>query len=312
MLRTTIIVPTYNAANTIEETLISIQKNNPSIYNISEIFIADDSSTDNTLELSKGVWTDEKTRIKIVKSDINRGERGNLNSIIQSIKKDYDWFLILHADDLAKENWLREMCYCIDESDENTASISSSYDVFWEDGRMEPGEEKLNSTTITGGKNAIRSTLKSGTWWHISGCAIKLSSFEVTGGFNEEMPQFGDMEWILKVFNSGLSITYVPKCLTLYRQLASSVSSNSFKKHQDIFEHANLVMYYSKLFSSRQLMDFYLKFNLQLFKRNIRSVLSGNFLRLRLSIMMTLYLTKIFGFTHTPTISFNENRFDSN
>ncbi|RZL28880.1 MAG: glycosyltransferase family 2 protein [Pedobacter sp.] len=312
MLRKTIIVPTYNAANTIEETLISIQENNPSLYNISEVFIADDFSIDETIDVSTKSWTDKKTNIRIVKSDLNQGERGNLNRIIKSIKNDYDWILILHADDLAKANWLKEMCYAIDESDETIASISSSYDVFWEDGRIEPGEEKLNSTTITGDKNAIRNTLKSGTWWHISGCAIKLSLFEATGGFNEEMPQFGDMEWILKVFNSGLSITYVPKCLTLYRQLSSSVSSNSFKKHQDIFEHANLVIYYSKLFSSRQLINFYLKFNLQLFKRNIRSVLSGNFLRLRLSIMMTLYLTKIFGFTHTPTISFNENRFDSN
>lgn len=310
MLRKTIVVPTYNAASTIEETLISIQENNPSLYNISEVFIADDFSIDETIEVSTKVWKDKKTNIRIVKSDLNQGERGNLNRIIKSIKNDYDWILILHADDLAKANWLKEMCYAIDKSDETIASISSSYDVFWENGEIEPGEGKEKNLIIKGDKNAIKNTLQNGTWWHISGCAIKLSSFYATNGFNEEMPQYGDMEWILQVFGLGFNIVYVPKSLTLYRQFSNSVSSNSFKTHRDIFEHVNLILYYSEIFNKKQMLAFYTRFNLQLLKRNVRSLINRDFLRLKLSLMMTFYLTKTLGFTHKPSIHFKKQEID--
>lgn len=306
MIKKTILIPSFNAAATIKETLLSVQESLLTELKINTLYIADDFSTDDTINICKSVWTHQETKMEILTAPHNRGERGNINAAIQSLQLEYDWVFIIHADDLAKKDWLKVMCTSIDKGSEKLASISSSYDVLWEDGKIDTGEDREGEICIEGNQKSIKDTLINGTWWHISGCAISLKILVNSGGFHPQMPQYGDMEWILRILNQGFQITYIPMSLTIYRQISSSVSSVSFKKHRDIYEHANLIIHYIQLFSAKEIRKLFFKFNLQLAKRNVSSVLSGDLTRLIASLKMTTYLYKLFFISKKPDIPFNQ------
>ena len=306
MVRKTILIPAYNASSTIGKTLLSVQQSLNTNLEIDRIYIADDFSTDETISICKNIWTHQETKMEILTAPHNRGERGNINTAIQNLHLQYDWVFIIHADDLAKKDWLKVMCKSIDSGSDRLASISSSYDVLWEDGKIDVGEEGKGEICIEGNQKSIKDTLINGTWWHISGCAISLKVLFNSGGFHPQMPQYGDMEWILRMLSQGFQIIYIPKSLTIYRQISTSVSSTSFKKHRDVYEHANLIVHYIHLFSTKEIRKLYFKFNLQLAKRNVSSVLSGNFTRLIASLKMTAYLYKLFFVNRKTDIPFNK------
>ena len=54
--------------------------------------------------------------------------------------------------------------------------------------------------------------------------------------FREDMPQFGDLEWLLRCGFSGKEIAYLPRTLMTYRCHTGNVSSTSFATNRDIKE----------------------------------------------------------------------------
>jgi glycosyltransferase involved in cell wall biosynthesis len=87
-----ICIPTFNAEQTIEETLDSITRQS---YRHLLIQIVDNNSTDRTLELAEA-FGDE--RIVIHRHRVNVGAEGNFNRCIQLAKGQYT--AIFHADDI--------------------------------------------------------------------------------------------------------------------------------------------------------------------------------------------------------------------
>lgn len=237
MPKTAILIPCYNASATILETLDSLKEQvlNP---NIEAIILADDCSTDNTLEICQA-YAKGQPKIKIVPSDQNQGERRNVNRMLSYLQQEeIEWFMILHADDLAKATWIEENLSCIQHADKHTASICSSWDNWYpHQNRIEEGENKAEPyTLITGSRESVLGTLRQGCWWHISGCAIKVSAFAEIGGFAPDLPQLGDFDWLLRALSKGYNIFYIPRSLILYRQHALSISSNSFRNDRDTRE----------------------------------------------------------------------------
>ena len=54
------------------------------------------------------------------------------------------------------------------------------------------------------------------------------------------MPQLGDFEWLLRCLKLGYDIEYIPRTTMLYRMHSASVSSNSFRRGQDLIERLEL------------------------------------------------------------------------
>ena len=50
----------------------------------------------------------------------------------------------------------------------------------------------------------------------------------------------GDFEWLLRCLKLGYDIEYIPRTTMLYRMHSSSVSSNSFRRGQDLIERLEL------------------------------------------------------------------------
>ena len=90
--RVSICIPTYNAAKTIHETLVSLLNQT---YSDFKIYIVDNASMDDTLAVAESM---ADPRIQIHRHDVNVGGEGNFNRCIQLAQGEYT--AIFHADDI--------------------------------------------------------------------------------------------------------------------------------------------------------------------------------------------------------------------
>ncbi len=102
-----IIIPTYNGAKYIAQTIESIQKQNMNV----EIIVIDDISTDNTVEIAKNMGC------IVFINDKHKGQVAAKNIGIQKSKGEY--WLTIDQDDVLTENALAKL-YAALEVDKNT------------------------------------------------------------------------------------------------------------------------------------------------------------------------------------------------
>jgi len=119
MPRVSVIIPTYNRANLISETIDSVLDQTYKDY---EIIVIDDGSTDNTQE----VLSLYGERIKIIQQN-NQGQGPARNTGIKSSRG--EWIAFLDSDDLWKPNKLKEQVDFL-KNKPNLAWVYSDAEVF--------------------------------------------------------------------------------------------------------------------------------------------------------------------------------------
>jgi glycosyltransferase involved in cell wall biosynthesis len=237
--RHAILIPAYNAAATLEETLLSLKQQDPAaLRRLAKVVVADDGSKDATMEVARKVWDLPVPPLELWPNEQNMGERATVNRSFARLKEEgIDWCWVIHADDIAKPHWLRTLMDTV-QGDHETVSICASWDDILPDGSVLPGEQFPDRppVVVEGTPKAANDTLQKGCWWHFSGSGVHLERFFAVGGFLEDMPQLGDLEWLVRCFAKGGQITYVPQTLINYRHLAQSVSGVSFRTNRDLQE----------------------------------------------------------------------------
>jgi GT2 family glycosyltransferase len=235
--RAAIVIPAYNAATTIGETLESVQAN-PELSRITLVALLDDLSTDGTGEVARAHWRSQ-VPLEIWRNPENMGLWQTTNALFARVADRVDWTFILHNDDVVKPNWLSLYLDELPRLPASVATICSSYDDWWSaSGRIVTGEEWPDRPPVhvTGDRASVRDTLNRGTWWHVSGCAIRNAAFLDIGAFRPDMPQLGDCEWLLRCLAKGYGVWYLPRTTMLYRLHEGSISSHSFRIARDIKE----------------------------------------------------------------------------
>lgn len=275
-----IVIPAYNSASTIRETLASIQAQTM-LNRISCVYLADDSSTDNTTEEARSSWHCG-VPLSVRRNPRNQGERSTVNGLVGTLPDDIKWFFLIHADDIARPDWVEVMATEIDKAEPNVISLTASYDVLREDGRIEPGENfgLGKKVLIEGTRDSVRDTIERGCWFKVSSCAIRVDGFRQLSGFRTDMPQLGDWEFVLRALESGWSIEYIPLCLSVYRQSSQSVSSQSFQVHRDVREALRILERFRPYLSIGSMLRRYGYYLRILTRRSARSLLSLEFRRL--------------------------------
>jgi glycosyltransferase involved in cell wall biosynthesis len=240
--RIVILVPAYRCEVTIIETLESIQKQERLLENVQRVVIAEDGSRDRTAEVARAVWH-SPVELQILERRFNCGEYASVNNAVEQFAADSEWFLIMHADNIAKPGWLSTFLDRVEKATDDVGLIGSSYDSFRDDGPIRPGENETPDrvVTIAGTKDAVADTLINGCWWHISSCAIRVATFLRVGGLPKVMQLKGDWDFMLRVLADGWSIEHVPRSLMLYRDNPVGSSSISFRRHVDIWETMTVV-----------------------------------------------------------------------
>ena len=194
-----IVIPAFNAASTIAETLASIERQSR-LERIAGVYVADDASTDNTVEVVQSAWRGNFPNT-LVRNDSNLGERATLNKVVHSFPGHIEWFFILHAEDIAKANWVEIISRRIEQHRRtDILAVTASYDILDKDDTLTPGDNRgeFETELIAGDAATVQSTLQRGCWFKVSSCAIRTSAFRELDGFRADLPQLGDWEFVLR------------------------------------------------------------------------------------------------------------------
>src|SRR5579864_5204748 len=124
-----ILIPAYNCEATIGDTLRSLQYIQSGWDSIDRVLLCDDNSSDNTLQIVQSSEFD-RCPFVIMKHDKNRGEGACYRTMLNSICRGIEWFLILHSDDIALSCFLARNIEIMQRCDERVAAVSSNYYVF--------------------------------------------------------------------------------------------------------------------------------------------------------------------------------------
>jgi GT2 family glycosyltransferase len=271
-----LLIPAYNAADTIACTLRSIQAQGEALCGLTAVCLADNCSRDDTVAVAQAAWSGP-IPLWVLSSDRNVGQHNNVNRAFGALRSEAEWLLLLHADDEAKPDWLATMLREIDTSGPEVASICCSWDSWFPNGNVLPGEDDPGRPTqlIVGGHESVRGTLLKGCWWLITGCAIRVTAFEDVGTFDQELMQVGDWDWLLRCLIRGWTVKYVPRTLIRYRQHSNSISSASLQLDRDIQESLRVVRRYTDVLSRRDLVRFHLARGAFLARRIARAAMHG-------------------------------------
>lgn len=124
---TSICIPAYNAQSTIRETLESVTRQT---YPNLEILVADNASTDRTLEI---VGSFDDPRIKIHRSDHTLSAEENFNRCARMAAGKYT--AIYHADDIYKPDIVREQVLFL-ENTPDAGAVFTEADVIDDSGKI--------------------------------------------------------------------------------------------------------------------------------------------------------------------------------
>jgi glycosyltransferase involved in cell wall biosynthesis len=133
-----IIIPTFNRAGLITETINSLLKQT---FQDFEIIVVDDGSNDNTEEVVSLVKTN---RVRYIKKE--NGERGVARNFGARLAKG-EYLNFFDSDDLAYENHLETAFHFLKNIEKNCEVFHTAYDI-QKDGMIKPAESNLFDTTI--------------------------------------------------------------------------------------------------------------------------------------------------------------------
>lgn len=253
-LLVSVIVPTYNSANTIEDALNSIFKQT---YRKIELIIADDNSTDITVEVVQNWLSVNSFRFlntMILESEKNQGVVKNFNKAITKSKGDY--IKIVAGDDMLLPDAIQvSMNYMIlYPSKINFYKV----EIFGPNLRLNRNMQRfcnrgykiLNSTQQEIYRELLKDNYIAGPSWGV----IPKKVFDNVGMFDERFPMLEDYPFLVKLKRNHYEFILIDNIQAKYRILGNSLchSEGQFKESLISFsmeEKVNLLlqekMYYT-------------------------------------------------------------------
>ncbi|MBR2635110.1 MAG: glycosyltransferase family 2 protein [Clostridia bacterium] len=219
-----IIMPSYNTAGFIEETIESVLKQTHSNW---ELIIVDDCSTDHTDEVVEAFLTDE--RIKYLKNEKNSGAAVSRNRALREAKG--KWIAFLDSDDLWEPEKLSKQIAFMKEN-----GYHFSYTNYVEiDEKSEP-----NGKSVTGPKKITKAGMYSFCW---PGCLTVMYDAEAVGLIQiDDIKKNNDYAMWLKVCKKA-DCYLLNETLAKYRKRSGSISNHSYTKlikwHYKLFREAD-------------------------------------------------------------------------
>ena len=246
-----IIIPVYNRAHLIKETIESVLKQT---YVNWECIIVDDGSTDKTLEVIKEYEIKNK-KIKIYSRPTtkNKGANSCRNYGVEKCRGDY--LLFLDSDDILKEDCLQTRLAIFHEFPSLDFAVFSmgllkndKFENYKYPDLSNARREKLIGLFITGPLP-----------WNMTRPLWKKSFFLTQTGFNEELDMFDDDEFNLRVvYNFNAKFKFIESTDCFYR----IYEENTLKYQNEVFveklfrSHLSLLKSINQLFNSNDKTKF--------------------------------------------------------
>lgn len=206
-----IIIPTYNNALFLKETLDSLLTQT---YQEWECILIDDGSTDETISIAeKYVSKDPRFMSFIRPADRLKGANACRNIGIEKSKGDY--IIFLDGDDLLTPDCLEERVQCIKENKDMDGVVFDTR-VF-EDIKTPLHILNKDPEASEDASEYLKLFLTYTIPWQITSPIWKKNVFEVYGGFDEGLQRFQDVDLHTNLLLQGVQIKRVHTANFLYR-----------------------------------------------------------------------------------------------
>lgn len=225
-----IIIPTYNREDLIQETLDSILAQSETNW---ECLLIDDGSTDQTWNVLQNYSSRDK-RFKIFqRQDFNKPKGANACRNIGIEKSSGDFILFLDSDDLLGFNFLSSVKDKITNTKNDLIIYQSAY--FFENNLNEENIVKINSVD-----GLITSFFKKESIWLISNPLIKRAFIaEKQIFFNENLLAAQDWEFYMKILllNPKLEFNLTNQSKVKIRKHLDNISQNPTLQPQKYYHY---------------------------------------------------------------------------
>lgn len=203
--RFSVLIPAYNAEDTLAETVESVRAQTFSDW---EIVLVDDGSTDSTRAIAEA-FASSDPRIHVISQE-NRGSGGAYNTAVHNARADL--MVILSADDLLLPAHLAEFDVFIAANPGAAVFTCDGY-YLYPDGRR----ERVNpSVAWTDATTCSLTDLLSACFFGV-GAVFHREVFTTVGGFREDMYAEDYLFWLLASAH-GLMHRYLDKPLAVHRR----------------------------------------------------------------------------------------------
>jgi glycosyltransferase involved in cell wall biosynthesis len=224
-----IIIPTFNRAHYICETLKSIIAQT---YTNWECIIVDDGSSDDSL-LVINSFAKKDVRFRLINrpSDRNKGASTCRNIGIENSKGEFIQFL--DSDDLMSENKLEQQILSIPDFNENII-CTCKWSRFIKTPNDSVNFEALDSySDFDDIPNFLEALATSKGYFPIHAYLIKKSIIDKSGFWNEYLSLNDDSEYCIRLFCNTDKIYFTQKSIVYYRW-SSSGNISSFNDYQKV------------------------------------------------------------------------------
>ncbi len=253
-----VIIPAYNAAKYLAETIDSVI--NQSFEDI-EILIIDDGSTDNTLEIAN-YYQKYDHRVRVI-SQSNQGVSATRNRGVREARGE----LIAFMD--ADDQWLLEKINVHVEHFSRRSDLGLSF------ARVEFMTSDGEATGVLSNSRLFELELQHFYYENLvitpSNAVFRRAVFDEIGGFNQHLSGTEDAEIFLRTLFKGWKAEGIDAVLVRYRTVQGGVSSNLYRMEEDWQRFSKVVQAYAPGFvakHSKRAQAYFLRY---LARRTIRS-----------------------------------------
>ena len=202
-----VIIPAYNAADTISDLIKVIHKLNPSL----KIFVVDDGSTDGTFDKAKAFQ-----QVSVYKHDFNRGKGEALRTGIKEAKSiGFHYAIFIDADLQHDPHLMKNVILMREQKDVDLVLGQRSFL------KTKMPFHRIISNSIT----SFMISLRTGLRVHDSQCGYRLVNISKVPieNLKESGFQF-ESEFLIKMLSLGLKYCEIP-IPTIYDKSASSINN---------------------------------------------------------------------------------------
>lgn len=219
MPRFSVIIACYNAADTLVETLASLQGQAEQDW---EAICIDDGSTDATrILLHSAAKIDPRIRV-ITKTNEGPSVARNLGSAMAKS----DWIAFLDADDIWLPQKLSHMAKVVEETPDTDAIYAKV--AFFKDSRA----ADTGQSNVKAGGAPLEALLGENPVCTLSNLCVRREIFLKVGGFREDMRYSEDLEFLIRFVAAGNNLTGTPALLVRYRASDGGLSANLLQMHE--------------------------------------------------------------------------------
>ncbi|MGV2112165.1 glycosyltransferase family 2 protein [Agrobacterium salinitolerans] len=214
MPKFTVVIPCWNAAATLANTLHSVHKQS---FEDFEVIIVDDGSTDDSAAIAANYIALDPRFTYLLQ--INAGPSAARNKAALHYARG-EFIAFLDADDIWAEDKL-ELCARVLAGDNAPDAVYGRIGFFSD----QPDNIETESTVLRTALTPL-DLLRENTVCTTSNIVVSREWFKSTGGFSCDIVHGEDVDWLIRLAAAGARIEAIDELLVYYRTSAAGLSAN--------------------------------------------------------------------------------------